>query len=371
MTGPLVSPIVSWPMAKPLITANQVTFARLALLPLGSWLLYQGDWGRRYALIFLTLVGCTDFVDGWLARRYGPTVLGGLMDPIADKVFIVASFLPFLDLGFLQAWLVALLLLREFLVTALRSLYESRGVTLKSTFLAKVKTWVQMVGVGMIFVMSITGRSLMIRLFLIGAVLPLFLAIVRYALRRYVWRGALVFSGWYGAILCIYISSGPKLASEVLMISALAVTWLSGWVYLSQSRRLFEVRPLSAGDWIRIIGSVALPLTLVSSQMFLGPPSLFLIITLSLEMAVGGLDNLLAHHHVEAKALAWGIRVGLVTVLFGLAILSSRPASALPAPGPTLLIATACLASLIGTVIEFVRGRNYYLDAKLKAKPLL
>jgi CDP-diacylglycerol--glycerol-3-phosphate 3-phosphatidyltransferase len=360
-------------MAKPFITANQVTMTRLALLPLGSWLLYQGPQGRLYALLFMTVAGCTDFVDGWLARRYGPTVLGGLMDPIADKVFILACFLPFVDLGFLQAWLVALLLLREFLVTALRSLYESRGVTLRTTFLAKVKTWVQMVGIGMIFVMSITGRSLMIGLFLVGVVLPLILAAVRYHLRRYVWRGALVFSAWYAAIMVIYIFAGAKVASEVLMISALAVTWLSGWVYLSQSRRLFEVRPLSAGDWIRVVGAVALPLVLVSSQKFLTPPSLALIITMSLEMAVGGLDNLLAHHHAEASALFWGLRVALVTVLYGLAILASIPGSVLAEHGltPTPLTVAACAASLIGTVIEFVRGRNYYLDEALLSKPLL
>src|SRR5437868_7534907 len=98
--------MVSSPMAKPLVTANQVTLARLLLLPIGSWLMYQGLRGQVAALIFMTVVGCTDFVDGWLARKYGPTVLGGLMDPIADKVFIVVIFLPFIDLGWLPPWLV-------------------------------------------------------------------------------------------------------------------------------------------------------------------------------------------------------------------------------------------------------------------------
>ena len=49
------------------------------------------------ALIAGTLIGCTDWVDGMLARKYGPTVLGGLLDPIADKVFIAFAYTPFAD----------------------------------------------------------------------------------------------------------------------------------------------------------------------------------------------------------------------------------------------------------------------------------
>src|SRR5260370_439924 len=133
-------------MAKPLITANQVTLARLVLLPLGSWLLYQGARAQVISIIFMTLVGFTDYVDGWLARRYGPTVLGALMDPIADKVFIVVVYLPLMDLHVLAPWQVGLMLLREFLVTGLRSSYERRNVQLRTSLLAKIKTWAQMVG---------------------------------------------------------------------------------------------------------------------------------------------------------------------------------------------------------------------------------
>ena len=83
------------PAGKPWITANQVTLARLIPMPLLSWLIYegaeQGYTNNVYmwsALIAGTLIGFTDWVDGQIARKYGPTVLGGLLDPIADKVFI-------------------------------------------------------------------------------------------------------------------------------------------------------------------------------------------------------------------------------------------------------------------------------------------
>jgi phosphatidylglycerophosphate synthase len=89
---------------KPWITANQVTLGRLIPMPLLSWLIYQG--GRygfldnKYmwsALIAGTLIGCTDWVDGMLARKYGPTVLGGLLDPMADKIFVAFAYTPFAD----------------------------------------------------------------------------------------------------------------------------------------------------------------------------------------------------------------------------------------------------------------------------------
>ena len=73
-------------------------------MPLLSWLIYQGaqhgyagNWYMWSALIAGTLIGCTDWVDGMLARKYGPTVLGGLLDPIADKIFIAFAYMPFAE----------------------------------------------------------------------------------------------------------------------------------------------------------------------------------------------------------------------------------------------------------------------------------
>ena len=116
------------------ITANQVTLARLIPMPLLSWLLYRGKalGDERYvwvALIAGTLIGCTDWVDGMLARKYGPTILGGLLDPIADKVFIAFAYVPFADpaIDMIPAWACALMFVREFFITALRSASVSRS----------------------------------------------------------------------------------------------------------------------------------------------------------------------------------------------------------------------------------------------------
>src|SRR3982751_931845 len=143
-------------------------------MPLLSWLIYRGviDHNNTYlwsALIAGTLIGCTDWVDGMLARKYGPTVLGGLLDPIADKVFIAFAYVPFADdrIGLIPAWVAALMFTREFFITALRSAYEQRNLTLKTSYLAKVKTWTQMQGIGVILLFPLVGRSTGLTLFLI------------------------------------------------------------------------------------------------------------------------------------------------------------------------------------------------------------
>ena len=75
-------------------------------------------------------LGCTDWVDGMLARKYGPTVLGGLLDPIADKVFIAFAYVPFADdhVALVPAWACALMFVREFFITGLRSAYAQRDI---------------------------------------------------------------------------------------------------------------------------------------------------------------------------------------------------------------------------------------------------
>src|SRR4051812_16214862 len=132
------------------ITANQVTLARLILMPMLCGLIYGDRLMQTWACVLGTLVGATDFVDGYLARKQGPTVLGGLMDPVADKVFIAVCFVAYADRGYVPWQIVAALFLREYLVTALRSSFERRQRQLRSTYMSKVKTWVQMTSLALI-----------------------------------------------------------------------------------------------------------------------------------------------------------------------------------------------------------------------------
>jgi CDP-diacylglycerol--glycerol-3-phosphate 3-phosphatidyltransferase len=86
----------------------------------------------------------TDQVDGWLARRRGETsALGSLLDPIADKVLVMAMLAMLVGEGVAPAWMVAAILAREFLVSGLRLAAIERGVVMGARDLGKLKTWAQ------------------------------------------------------------------------------------------------------------------------------------------------------------------------------------------------------------------------------------
>ena len=91
----------------------------------------------------------TDQVDGWLARRWNQTsAFGSLLDPIADKVLVLAAFVMLVAEGVAPAWMVAAIVAREFLVSGLRLAAIEKGVVIGARDLGKLKTWAQAVAVG-------------------------------------------------------------------------------------------------------------------------------------------------------------------------------------------------------------------------------
>ena len=221
-------------MGKPPITANQVTLLRIVLLPLGPYLLYGTVNEQWLALLFMTVLGCTDFVDGWLARRYGSTELGRLMDPIADKAFVLVGFLPFIHLmkdghPWLYPWEVGLMLAREYVVTSFRSVYEQRRISPKTQLLAKIKAWAQMAGCGVIFLLRMVPEKWVLSAIVLGAVLPLVFLAIRLVARGVVWKGALIFSGWFVVLLPIQYLWGSEATTHFLTVTIIGITWISGW----------------------------------------------------------------------------------------------------------------------------------------------
>jgi CDP-diacylglycerol--glycerol-3-phosphate 3-phosphatidyltransferase len=357
---------------RPLITANQVTLARLIPMPLLSWLIYQGaESGYKNnsymwsALIAGTLIGCTDWVDGLLARKYGPTVLGGLLDPIADKIFIAFAYTPFVDcaLPLVPWWSVALMFQREFFVTALRSAYEQRDLTLKTSYLAKVKTWTQMQGIGVMLLFPLVeNQSFLTWLLIVGVVSPLVAMVALWVVRRKIWRGAFVMSGSIVPILAFHLHGDPELTIRAIMFMVVAITWVSGLDYLVIGWKQLRGRgDFARADAVRIIGALALPVLLY--KVLVGPgPAWPIFAILAFELAVGGLDNLLSHHHRATKALAWGSRVLGVCALIGAALVVPSYA------GPLSILAAA--VSAVGVSAEFWRGRDYFLDKRIRDKAL-
>jgi CDP-diacylglycerol--glycerol-3-phosphate 3-phosphatidyltransferase len=99
--------------------------------------------------IFLS-AACTDLLDGYLARRWKQvTTIGTLLDPIADKLLISAALIALVQVGVMPAWVVILIVGREFAVTGLRSIAASAGYTIKASELGKTKMVSQVVAVSL------------------------------------------------------------------------------------------------------------------------------------------------------------------------------------------------------------------------------
>ena len=124
---------------------DQLTVARVAAVPVVVLLLVWEFPGHVYwGTAVFALAMATDWLDGRLARRSGRTSeLGSLLDPIADKILVLAVLIVLIDVGVFPGWMVAAIVAREFLVSGLRLAAIERGVVVEARDLGKLKTWSQ------------------------------------------------------------------------------------------------------------------------------------------------------------------------------------------------------------------------------------
>jgi CDP-diacylglycerol--glycerol-3-phosphate 3-phosphatidyltransferase len=128
---------------------NILTLARVAAIPVVVVLLMSDSRASgMWAASIFGLAAVTDFIDGWLARKWGiVTVLGKFLDPLADKLIVMAALIMLIPLGRVPAWAVFLILAREIIVTGLRSIASSEGIVIDASDLGKYKTIYQMVAI--------------------------------------------------------------------------------------------------------------------------------------------------------------------------------------------------------------------------------
>ena len=124
---------------------NFLTLSHFALAGVFMFFLFNGDVGFKIAALAVFMLAClTDYWDGVYARKHQEiTVLGQLLDPIADKVLNFSAFLSFVDMDILPAWMVLVMLTREIFVTLFRFLGASRGEAMPADKSGKVKTVLQ------------------------------------------------------------------------------------------------------------------------------------------------------------------------------------------------------------------------------------
>lgn len=128
---------------------NILTYIRIAAIPLVMVLIWRGEpescalaaWVYSFATV-------TDFFDGWLARRMGlVTVIGKFLDPLADKLMVMAMLVLMVALNRVPGWLVVIILAREMTINGLRAIASSEGLVIAAGWLGKYKTALQLIAV--------------------------------------------------------------------------------------------------------------------------------------------------------------------------------------------------------------------------------
>lgn len=136
---------------------NRLTFLRILIAPLIMLcLLTETFWGGALALLLFITASLTDYWDGKLARRLKlVTNLGQIMDPLADKLLMAFTFICFVQLGYAPAWMVGLIIGREFAITGLRVLAAAQGRIISASPSGKHKTISQIVAVLVILTINV------------------------------------------------------------------------------------------------------------------------------------------------------------------------------------------------------------------------
>ena len=129
-------------------TANKITIFRVILIPVFLVLMYLRFPGHTYwAFGVFVLASLSDFADGYIARHYNQVSdFGKFMDPLADKLLVVAAMLLFVEQHQMPAWALLLVVAREFAVTGLRLIAVDNGRVIAAAWSGKIKTSCTMVG---------------------------------------------------------------------------------------------------------------------------------------------------------------------------------------------------------------------------------
>jgi len=128
---------------------NAITLLRIGLIPVLFFLLTSP--GETWSLIIAIIFVCaalTDLLDGYIARRYQiVTTMGKFLDPVADKIIVNTAMILMIPIGRIPAWMVAIIIIRDFVVDGMRSIASSEGVVIDASNLGKQKTLCQIFAV--------------------------------------------------------------------------------------------------------------------------------------------------------------------------------------------------------------------------------
>ena len=129
-------------------TPNKLTVLRIFMIPVFVFFLFSTNMENNflYANIVFILASLTDALDGYIARKHNLiTDFGKFLDPLADKLLVMAGFISFIELGLSSSIVVLIIISRELLVTSLRLVASGSGIVIAANIWGKIKTIAQMV----------------------------------------------------------------------------------------------------------------------------------------------------------------------------------------------------------------------------------
>ncbi|MCF6464679.1 CDP-diacylglycerol--glycerol-3-phosphate 3-phosphatidyltransferase [Clostridium sp. Cult2] len=129
--------------------ANKITLIRVLMIPLFMIVLFSDFNNSTYiAAIIFAIAAATDGLDGYIARsREQVTTFGKFIDPLADKLLVSTALISMVQLGKVPAWIVVIIIAREFTITGFRIIAASEGITIAASSLGKIKTITQLVAI--------------------------------------------------------------------------------------------------------------------------------------------------------------------------------------------------------------------------------
>ncbi len=189
---------------------NKLTISRFFLTVAFMAVMFsQVTYHRTIALVLFIAAGISDFLDGQIARRRKLiTNFGILMDPLADKIMVCSAFIAFVGLNWIPAWMVVVIVARELAITGLRLLAAHKNVVLAAEGYGKHKTISQIVAIISIFVLASYQEWGPVGTVIFG----------------FRWPGPGPWVTWF---------------TELAKWVAVALTFISGWLYLWRNRALY------------------------------------------------------------------------------------------------------------------------------------
>jgi CDP-diacylglycerol--glycerol-3-phosphate 3-phosphatidyltransferase len=144
--------------------ANRITLSRIFLTFVCIGFLIADTFvSLLVSFIVFIIASFTDFLDGFYARKKNAVSdLGRIIDPIADKILIIGLFLGFVRLDVVHLWMIIVIILRELLVTSLRIFALGKGKVLAAQNFGKHKTFSQMIGIGIIYILLLLEKKTLI-----------------------------------------------------------------------------------------------------------------------------------------------------------------------------------------------------------------